>query len=177
VKTVSQTYIFHAPAGLVFDHLDDLSLTGMHMTKGSLPMIGGKMNFRFLSSNKKGLHSKYRWTGKTLWMNLDFTVIVTEWVRGIKKTWETEGVSNMIIYSWFKMNLTIQPGRQQCAATLSISYDQPLSFIGRVLCVVFGKWYARWCISSMFRDTARKLTQKSDQRGTHIAESEEQRKY
>jgi hypothetical protein len=175
VKTVSQTYTFYAPAGVVFDHLDDLSVTGMHMTKSSMPMMGGKMNLQFLSANKKGLHTKYRWTGKALWMNLDFTVLVTEWVRGIRKTWETEGVSKMIIYSWFKMNLTIHQRQQQCAATLSVSYEQPLSVIGGLLCALFGKWYARWCISSMFRDTARKLAQNTDQRGTHIAEVEEQR--
>jgi hypothetical protein len=53
VKTVSQTYTFYAPAGVVFDHLDDLSVTGMHMTKSSMPMMGGKMNLQFLSANKK----------------------------------------------------------------------------------------------------------------------------
>lgn len=130
-------------------------------------MMGGKMNLQFLSANSKGLHTKYRWTGKALWMKLDFTVLVTDWVRGIRKTWETEGVSKMIIYSWFKMNLAIQPRHQQCAATLSIYYEQPSSVIGRILCVLFGEWYARWCINSMFRDTAKKLAQKSEQRGIH----------
>jgi hypothetical protein len=54
--------------------LDDLGVTGMHMTKSSVPMMGGKMNLEFLSSHKTELNTKYRWTGNVLWMQLDFTV-------------------------------------------------------------------------------------------------------
>ena len=158
MKTVERTKIFQASPEEVFDCLDDLGITGMHMTKSSMPMMGGKMDLEFLTEQKKGLHTKYRWTGKVLWWNLDFTVLVTNWIRGKEKAWETIGVTKLIIYSWFRMNLKIKEVPEGSAAQLSISYEKPNGFFNQILCFLLGSWYCKWCIKNMLSDTENNLT-------------------
>ncbi|HET9745793.1 MAG TPA: SRPBCC family protein [Chitinophagaceae bacterium] len=157
MKTIERSKIYQASPEEVFDCLDDLSVTGMHMTKSSMPMMGGKMNVELLSPHQKGLNTKYRWTGKVLWMVLDFTVHVTEWIRGREKSWETVGVARMIIMSWFKMNLKVEGNNQQSTAHLSINYEKPRGFFNRMLSFLLAGWYSRWCLNNMLNDAARKL--------------------
>jgi hypothetical protein len=109
MKTIERTKQYSASPEEVFDCLDDLGVTGMHMTQSSMPMMGGKMDLTFLTPNKTGPHTKYRWTGKVLWWELNFTVEVVTWERGKEKVWETIGATKLIIYSWFRMNLNVWP--------------------------------------------------------------------
>jgi hypothetical protein len=157
MKTIQKTMTYRATPEAVFDHLDDLSVTGMHMTKSSMPMMGGKMNLEFISPNKKGLNTKYRWTGKVLWMNLDFTVAVTKWVKGIEKSWKTIGPTKMIICSWFRMDLQIEPNGPETTAHLSITYEKPKGFFNVILSFLLANWYCRWCLNNMLNDTASRL--------------------
>lgn len=154
MRTIAKTRSFKTDPITVFDVLDDLGVTGMHMTKSSMPMMGGKMNFSFLSSNKTGLHSRYNWTGKVMWLPLDFTVEVSEWKRGISKTWETIGPAKIIIYSWFRMNLEVRQFGDSSVVTLSISYLKSDNVFGRLLCYFVGDWYCKWCINNMLADAA-----------------------
>ena len=161
MKTMEMIKTYQASAEDVFACLDDLSVTGMHMTRSSMPMMGGKMNLEFLSKNKTGLGTKYRWTGKVLWRELDFTVLVTNWVKGREKTWETVGKANMLIYSWFRMHLYIDQLKSGCIAYLSISYRKPKGLLNRILSFFLADWYCRWCLNNMLQDTEKKLMNRS----------------
>lgn len=157
MKTIGKIKSYTASPEELFDCLDDLSVTGMHMTTSSTPMMGGKMNLDFLSPYQIGWHAEYRWTGKVLWMVLDFTVLVTRWIRGKEKSWETVGNAKMIIMSWFKMNLFVEGNDQQSTAHLSISYGRPEGFFNRILSFLLADWYCRWCLKNMLNDTEKKL--------------------
>ena len=150
--------MYNAPAKLVFDCIDDLGVTGMHMTESSMPMMGGKMNLEFLTPWKTGLNTKYRWTGKVLWMNLDFTVLVIKWVNGHEKTWETIGNPKLIIYSWFQMHLKVDQNHDGSIACLSISYEKPKGFFNKLVCFLLGQWYSNWCLRNMLNDTGKRLS-------------------
>jgi hypothetical protein len=157
MKTIRKTKSYRASPEEVFDCIDDLGVTGMHMTESSMPMMGGKMNLEFLSAKKTGLGTKYRWTGKILWMVLDFTVAVSKWTRGKEKSWETRGPAKMIIFSWFRMNLKVENAGEHSTAELSIIYEQPKGFLDRVLSFLLADWYCRWCINNMLDDTEKRL--------------------
>ena len=161
MKTIEKIKNYQASTDEVFDCLDDLSVTGMHMTESSMPMMGGKMNLEFLSPNKIGLNTKYRWTGKVLWMALDFTVSVTRWIKGKEKSWETVGIAKMIIYSCFRMDLKVEGNHQQSTAVLSISYEKSKGFFNRLLSFLLADWYCRWCLKNMLKDTENKLKSKN----------------
>lgn len=157
MKTIHKTKFYTSSPELVFDHLDDLGVTGMHMTTSSMMMMGSKLDFQYLSENRKGPGTKYRWTGRMLGMTMDFTVEVTKWIRGKEKTWETIGPAKMIIYSWYRMHLAVARTGNKTLADLSITYKNPKGFINRILSFLFADWYCKWCLKNMLNDSARAL--------------------
>ena len=78
MKTVSSNILIQSSPEKVFATIDDLGVTGMHMTKSSAMMMGSKLYLEYLTANHKGLGSKYRWTGTMMGMKMDFTVEVTK---------------------------------------------------------------------------------------------------
>ncbi len=109
MKTIKRTETYEASPEIVFDHLDNLGVTGMHMTQSSMMMMGSKLKLEFLTENQTGLGTRYRWTGKMMGFKMDFTVEVTKWDLGKEKVWETVGSPNLIIYSWYRMRLLLVP--------------------------------------------------------------------
>lgn len=157
MKTIEKIKVYAASPEEVFDCLDDLGVTGAHMTKSPMPMMGGKMKIEFLSAHKTGVNARYRCTGKVLWMPLDFTVVVTEWVNGREKSWETTGTPRLIIMSWFKIDLVVAGNDLRSRARLSISYEKPRGLLNRALCFFLADWYCRWCLQQMLNDAKKQL--------------------
>jgi hypothetical protein len=157
MKTIERFKVYRVSPEELFDYLDDIGITGMHMTESAMPMMGGEMALQFLTSNKTGLGTKYKWTGKVMWWPLDFTVEVTKWIRGKEKIWKTVGPVKLIIYSWFQMNLKVWNDQQDSLAQLSISYEKPKGLLNKFLCFLVGDWYCKWCLNNMLNDTEKKL--------------------
>lgn len=159
MKTIEKTETYQAASEIVFQYLDDLGVTGMHMTQSSM-MMGSKLNLEFLSENKKGPGTKYRLTGKMMGMKMDFTVAVTQWIAGVEKIWETLGTSQRIIYSWYRMHLKLSRKPEGTEAKLSISYERPVGIFYRIISFLFADWYCRWCLKSMLGDCEKLLKQR-----------------
>lgn len=157
MKTITKKLIINASPEKVFETLDDLGVTGMHMTRPSAMMMGSKLHLQYLTENQKGLGSKYRWTGKMMGMKMDFTVEVTRWIKGVEKTWETIGAAKMIIYSWYRMNLLVSKQGSRALAELSIAYKKPKGWFAGIISFLFADWYCRWCLNNMLNDTKRIL--------------------
>lgn len=134
----------------VFAFMDDIRNTGKHMTENSGAMAGSKLQIHWLSENKTGLGTKYRWTGKVAGMKMDFTVEVSKWNEGKEKIWGTIGDAKMIVIDWFEMHLITTPEKDgKTKAKLGIHYTKHRGFGG----FLFGKSYAKWCVKSMLKDT------------------------
>lgn len=123
MKTITRTEDFDATPEKIFRYLDDLGITGMHMTKSSPMMMGSKLHLQYLTANDTGPGTTYRWTGTMMGMNIYFTVEVTKWIAGIEKIWETIGVTTMIIYSRYRMHLLLTKKDNTTVVELSISYE------------------------------------------------------
>ncbi|HRO86210.1 MAG TPA: hypothetical protein PK110_15405 [Niabella sp.] len=152
MKSISRTETYNTTPGQVFKCIDDLGVTGMHMTQSSMMMMGSKLNLEFLTENHTGLGSKYRWAGKMIGMPMDFTVEVTKWISGQEKIWETIGDTKLIIYSWYRMHLIVTPMLNGSKAELSISYEKPKGFFNKILSFLFADWYCKWCLKHMLGD-------------------------
>jgi hypothetical protein len=157
MKTITRYEFYNADAAQVFHCLDDLSVTGMHMTQSSAMMMGSKLNLEFLTNNHTGLGSKYRWTGKMIGLKMDFTVEVTKWIEGEEKVWETIGTSSMIIFSWYQMRLIVTQKNEITKAELSITYKPPKEWYFKILSFLFANLYCKWCLKNMLRDAKLKL--------------------
>jgi len=157
IKTIKRTETYNAGPARVFETIDDLGITGMHMTRSSAMMMGSKLQLEYLTDNHTGLGSKYRWTGKMMGMKMDFTVGVTKWIKGIEKIWETIGDAKMIIYAWYRMSLLISNVDDKTVAELSITYKKPRSLFLKFISFMVADWYCKWCLKNMLRDTRRIL--------------------
>lgn len=159
MKTISRKIQVQAPPEKVFETLDDLGVTGMHMTQSSAMMMGSKLQLEYLTSHHIGLGSKYRWTGKMMGMKMDFTVEVTKWIKDMEKIWETIGEAKMIIYSWYRMNLTVTPVENVTEAELSITYEKPKGWFAKIISFLFADWYCNWCLKNMLNDARSRVEQ------------------
>lgn len=166
MKTLLRTATFSFQPDIVFECLDNLGVTGMHMTKSSSMMMGSKLDLKFLTENHTGLGTKYRWTGKMVGIKMDFTVEVTKWMPGEEKTWETIGDPKLIIYSWYQMHLLLTKIPNGTIAKLSISYKKPEGVFYKILSFLFADWYCRWCLKHMLEDGKRILMKNANEHGT-----------
>jgi hypothetical protein len=157
MKTIQKSKIYDAESDAVFRTLDDLGVTGSHMTQSSAMMMGSKLNLAYLTGNHTGPGTKYRWTGTMMGLSMDFTVEVTLWIDGKEKTWETIGKCKMIIYSWYRMHLILTPMREKTKADLSISYEKPEGVFNKIISFFFADWYCRWCLTKMLNDCRKEL--------------------
>lgn len=138
----------------VFAFMDDISNTGKHMTESSPAMAGSKLKIEWLSDYKTGLGTKYRWTGKVVGLNMNFTVEVSKWIKGKEKIWGTVGDSKMIVIDWFEMDLKVVPEKDgKSNVKLGINYTKHRGLFGFLL----GNWYSKWCVKSMLKDTRKKF--------------------
>jgi hypothetical protein len=157
MKTFTKIENFKSSPDLVFKCLDDLGVTGMHMTKSSVMMMGNKLNLEFLTEKHTGRGTKYRWTGKMMGLKMDFTVEVTKWIEGVEKVWETIGDPRMIIYSWYRMHMLLTADENTTVVELSISYEKPKDGFMKILSFLFADWYCKWCLRKMLRDAKKEL--------------------
>jgi hypothetical protein len=158
LRTVTRAKVFNAPPEDVFKNLDDLGVTGSHMTNSSAMMMGSKLELTYLTPHHIGPGSKYRWTGKMMGIPMDFTVVVTKWIENKEKIWETIGDSKLLIYSWYRMMLTIEPVTNGTRATLSIGYRRPESLLLKIISFLFADLYCIWCLKKMLGDARRHLS-------------------
>ncbi|TAL63272.1 MAG: SRPBCC family protein [Bacteroidetes bacterium] len=150
VRVVERTMIINAKPEEVFAFMDDINNTGRHMTESNAQMAGSKLKLEWLTDYKTGLYAKYRWTGKVMGMKMNFIVIVTQWDKGKSKKWETTGEAKMIVISWYRMYLELNPnGDGATTAKLGILYTKSKNMLGFLL----GKRYSIWCVKSMLKDT------------------------
>lgn len=150
IRFYEKEMIINGTSDSVFAFMDDIRNTGKHMTKSSGAMAGGKLKIEWLSKNKTGLGTKYRWTGKAMGIKMDFTVEVSKWVEGKEKVWGTVGGAKMIVIDWFEMYLIMTQAKDGISkAKLSINYTKHKGLLG----FLFGKSYAKWCVKSMLKDT------------------------
>ncbi len=153
MKTVKKNILIHSTPEKVFAYMDNIGNTGMHMTKSSMPMMGSKLELQQLSENATGINSKFRWYGKMMGFTMDFTVVVTRWIKDKEKVWETTGIAKMIILSWYKMLLIISPEGQNTKVELSIDYAKPKNIFFRFIAFFLAPLYAHWCLYNMLQDS------------------------
>ena len=157
MKTKSKYIFIHSSPDKVFAYMDNIGNTGMHMTKSSMPMMGSKLELNQVSENATGLDSKFWWHGRMMGFNMDFTVVVTKWIKGKEKVWETVGKAEMIIMEWYQMHLVLTSQDQNTKAELSIIYTKPKNIFFRFMAFLLAPLYANWCLKNMLNDTKRSL--------------------
>jgi hypothetical protein len=142
-----------APSAL-FDHLDDHESLASHMMQSSSMMAGGAMSFTFDEGRGRTLGSRIGMTGKFLGIALEVSEVVTERAPPYRKAWETTGRPRLLVIGAYRMGFEIEAAGTGSRLTVFIDYDLP-PWPSRMLGLIAGRFYARWCVESMANDAVR----------------------
>jgi hypothetical protein len=144
-----------APAGTLFDHLDDHAQLSSHMSESSWMMANGKMSIQVDDGGDRRVGSVIRLSGRICGMALDVSERVIDREPPHRKVWETIGSPRLLIVGHYRMGFGIVPMAGGSMLSVFIDYALPESGAGRWLGKLFAGFYARWCTQQMVKNAAR----------------------
>ena len=97
----------------------------------------------------KKIGSHIKMSGKIFGLSLFLDEIVTLREPPTSKEWETVGVPRLIVIGNYKMGIALKKIDQGTNLTVFIDYDLPRSFGVKLLWLLFGGVYAKWCVKQM----------------------------
>lgn len=134
----------------VFNYLDDHRSIAAHMDAGGSPMMGGgQMSLELDAAGGRELGSHIRMTGTAFGLKLALDQVVVERTPPHSKTWQTVS-QRLLVIGEYAMGYQIEPRSEGAHLTVWIRYN---SAPNRLLGLLGGKMYARWCVDQM-RDAA-----------------------
>lgn len=154
--TEAVTVYVAADLGTLFEHLDDQERLASHMIQSSAMMAGSSMNFAFDQGRGRTLGSRIGMSGKVLGIALEMSEIVIERDPPRRKVWQTEGEPRLLVIGAYRMGYDIAPKGAGSRLRVFIEYDLP-AWPWRLLGLIAGRVYARWCVRAMANDAARKF--------------------
>ena len=146
-----------APADRVFAYADDPARLSSHMSKSSWMMGGGRMETELDADHGQTVGSRIRLSGRVLGIQLSVEEIVTDRVPPHRKVWETTGSSRLLVIGHYRMGFEIASQENGSVLRVYIDYAPPEDAPARWLGLLFGRYYARWCIQQMVRDTVKQF--------------------
>ena len=150
---MSRTAEIRAPTDVVFAYLDDINNIGTHMSSRSMAMMGGRLDVETLTESRTGKGAAYRLTGKVLWIPIDVTETVTEWIKDREKRWHTVGEQKMIVMSRYEMHFVLTPTKNGWTHVFfEIEYNLPNSLLASLIGRLLAQKYADWCLRRVTED-------------------------
>lgn len=143
------------PAAL-FEHLDDHESLASHMMQSSAMMAGSAMDFSFDENRGRTLGSRIAMHAAVLGLALEMTEIVTVREPPRRKVWQTDGTPRLLVVGAYRMGFDIVPAGVGSRLRVFIEYDLP-AWPWRLLGMIAGRFYARWCVRAMANDAARQF--------------------
>ncbi len=156
---LSRSATINAPADRVFAYVDDIHNLARHMSeRGSMPMMGSKLNLEIVTPEPTGIGATYRYSGRVMGLIIDLSETVTRYVPGREKTWRTIGETRLLIIDNYEMRVLVDPmSDARSKLTITIDYTLPRSVLWRAIGRMLAASYARWCLNSMIEGTAKDL--------------------
>jgi uncharacterized membrane protein len=134
----------------LFSYADDFSKLSSHMNKSSSMMMGGSMETSLDQARGRAIGSHVRMTGK-MGIGLSLEEIVTEREPPRHKAWETVGRQRLIVIDSYRLGFDITEG-ESSELRVFIDYNLPAAPSLRWLGLMFGNFYAKWCVQQMVND-------------------------
>jgi hypothetical protein len=143
-----------APIDTAFARLDDFRNLAAHMEKSSGMMMGSKMSIETDELEGRAIGSKVTMHGRMLGMRLSLSEVVIERTPPTRKVWRTED-TDLIVIGAYTLGFELHEKGPATALGVFIDYDLPATGLGRLLGVLFGSTYAKWCTEKIACDAAR----------------------
>jgi hypothetical protein len=136
----------------LFARLDDQTRLAGHMSKRSWKMGWGRVNIELDGARGRAVGSHITFSGRVFGIRLSLDEVVTHREPPTYKAWQTVGSPRLLVIGAYRMAFEITPANRGVLLRVSIDYSLPSSGLPRLLGLMFGRSYARWCIAQMVRD-------------------------
>mgnify|MGYP001791752598 FL=1 len=141
-----------ASAQRIFDRLDDPHALASHMTQRSWMMVGTSMSIETDDQLGKAVGSVIRMRGKVVGIPISLDEIVTQYDPPFHKTWVTQGEPKLLVIGAYRMGFKLMTSGEMSTLRVWIDYDLPSQTLWRWLGLLFGRFYAHWCVRRMAED-------------------------
>ena len=161
-----------AQAERVFEFLDDHARLSAHMNRRSWRMGWSRMKLILDEQAGRAVGSRMRLEGRVLGVQLSLEEAVTEHSPPTRKVWMTVGMPRLLVIGRYRMGFVLGPDDSEgVTLTVFIDYGLPERGLSRLLGLIFGNWYARWCTGRMLVDAqaAFLATKATDRPGSNAA--------
>jgi hypothetical protein len=155
----SSTILLNATPEDAFVFLDDPTQLSSHMGKSSWMMAGSKMKLKLDEKNGRGVGAEIVLEGQMMGMPLLVRESVTESIFLKRKVWATRGPQKMIVIDQYKMGFELAPLNGHTSLRVFIDYNLPSDGLNRILGILVGHIYAKWCTTKMAKDAGKHFLQ------------------
>lgn len=139
----------------VFAMLDDHARLAAHMAKPSWRMGWATMQIITDMTRPRGIGTHITLRGRVFGFRLTVEETVTRYEPPVLKEWETTVEPRLLVIGNYRMAFITSTEEKGIKLRVMIDYNRPSSRIPRLLSVLFGRAYARWCTSQMVNDAIR----------------------
>jgi hypothetical protein len=138
----------------VFAKLDDHARLAAHMARPSWRMGWATMQIITDPQRPRGVGSHIALRGRLFGFRLTVDEAVTRYEPPALKEWETTAEPHLLVIGQYRMAFLTNAERDGTRLRVTIDYNHPASGLPRLLGVLFGRIYARWCTTQMVSDAA-----------------------
>ena len=136
----------------VFAMLDDHSRLAAHMKRPSWRMGWAKMAIITDTTRPRGIGTDITLRGRVFGFHLTVEETITRYEPPLLKEWETTDEPRLLVIGNYRMAFITSSEKSGTRLRVMIDYNRPASRIPRLLSVLFGRAYARWCTNQMVSD-------------------------
>lgn len=117
-------------------------------------MGGSKMSIEIDSGKGQEVGSHIKMSGKILGVYLYLDEVVSVHTPPNKKEWKTVGDIRLIVIGHYVLGFEVVQQEHGTVFKTYIDYELPASPLGKLCGILFGKWYAKWCVEQMVSSVA-----------------------
>jgi hypothetical protein len=139
----------------VFAMLDDHARLAAHMASPSWRMGWAKMKIITDPWRPRGVGAHIALRGRVFGFRLSVDEEVTCYHPPWIKEWQTTGEPRLLVIGPYRMAFMTTVESDGTNLRVTIDYNRPAGIAGRLLALLFGRLYARWCTSQMVSDAVR----------------------
>ena len=136
----------------VFAMLDDHARLAAHMAKPSWRMGWATMQIITDPQRPRGVGAHIALRGRVFGFRLSVDEAVTRYEPPFMKEWETTEEPRLLVIGHYRMAFLTSAEGDGTKLRVAIDYNHPTSAFTRLLGVLFGRVYARWCTRQMVAD-------------------------
>lgn len=153
LKHYEEAKIISASPNEIFEFVDDPLNLSKHMEEPKPLMLWGWMKNTPDEGGGKKVGSVMRIKGSVLGIGISLAERVIEREVPSHKAWQTFDRINLLVIGHYTMGFDVSEQDNNSNLRVYIDYELPKSKKTKLLGILFGKLYAKWCVRQMLNDT------------------------